>query len=89
MENFSRILLLWNENYSRWHQKLTDHPWREKRIFLFIRTFEITNALGVIIAVLDEYFIINKDEDVFKLYKTKEGNWYDFHGFNSVDNYYF
>ncbi len=62
----------------------------DKREFFYsIKPFEITNALGVIITVLDEYFITNKDEDVFKLYKTNEGNWFDFPGVNSSDNYFF
>ncbi|MEO8111592.1 MAG: hypothetical protein ABI594_16220 [Ginsengibacter sp.] len=38
-----------------------------------IRPFEITNALGVVIAVRDEYFITNQEGNVFKLYKTNEG----------------
>ncbi len=51
-----------------------------------IRPFEITNALGITIAVLDEYFITNKSGDVFKLYKTNEGNWFDFPGVNASYN---
>ncbi len=54
--------------------------------FYVISPFEITNALGVILAVLDEYFITNKGGDVFKLYKTNEGNWFDFPGINASDN---
>ena len=46
-----------------------------------IKPFELTNALGNIIAVLQEYNFTKKDDntDQFycKLYKTKEGNWYD------------
>ncbi len=59
----------------------------KSEFFYFVRPFEITNALGVIIAVLDEYFITNKDGDVFKLYKTNAGNWFDLPGVNSTDNY--
>ena len=58
-------------------------------LFYSIRPFEITNALGVVIAVLDEYFITNKNGDVFKLDKTNEGSWFDFPGVNSSDNYSF
>ncbi len=43
--------------------------------------FEMTNALGHTVAVLQEYTItrISEDTDFFscRLYKTKEGNWYD------------
>ncbi len=38
---------------------------------------EITNVLGAAVAVLDEYFITNSAGENYKLYKTKEGNWYD------------
>jgi hypothetical protein len=40
-----------------------------------IKQVEITNTLGV--AVLDEYFITISAGENYKLYKTKEGNWYD------------
>ena len=46
-----------------------------------ITPYELTNALGNIIAVLQEYNFTKKDDNngqIFcKLYKTKEGNWYD------------
>lgn len=42
-----------------------------------IKQVEITNTLGAAVAVLDEYFITNSDGESYKLYKTKEGNWYD------------
>ncbi len=58
----------------------------ESEFFYAIRPFEITNALGVVVAVLDEYFITNKDGDLFKLYKTNEGNWFDSPGVNASDN---
>ena len=44
--------------------------------------YELTNALGSIIADLQEYNFTKKDDNdgqfSCKLYKTKEGNWYDF-----------
>lgn len=47
-----------------------------------IKPYELTNALGNIIAVLQEYNFTKKDDNngkfSCKLYKTKEGNWYDF-----------
>lgn len=42
-----------------------------------IKQVEITNILGTAVAVLDEYFITNSAGENYKLYKTKEGNWYD------------
>ena len=46
-----------------------------------ITPYELTNALGNIIAVLQEYNFTKKDDNngqfSCKLYKTKEGNWYD------------
>jgi hypothetical protein len=46
-----------------------------------IKPYELTNALGNIIAVLQEYNFTKKDDDngqfSCKLYRTKEGNWYD------------
>lgn len=47
-----------------------------------IKPFDLTNALGNIIAVLTEYNFTKKDDNTgqfsYKLFKTKEGNWYDF-----------
>ena len=47
-----------------------------------IKPFDLTNALGNIIAVLAEYNFTKKDDNTgqfsYKLFKTKEGNWYDF-----------
>ena len=42
-----------------------------------IKQVEITNIFGTEVAVLDEYFITNSASENYKLYKTKEGNWYD------------
>ena len=42
-----------------------------------IKQVEITNILGAAVAVLDEYLITNSAGGNYKLYKTKEGNWYD------------
>ena len=42
-----------------------------------IKQVEITNILGAAVAVLDEYFITDSAGENYKLYKTKEGNWYD------------
>jgi hypothetical protein len=47
-----------------------------------INPYQLTNALGNIIAVLQEYNFTKKDDTngqfCCKLYRTKEGNWYDF-----------
>jgi hypothetical protein len=49
--------------------------------YYVVQPFELTNALGNTIAVLQEYSFTKKDDSVSmftcKLYKTKEGNWYD------------
>lgn len=42
-----------------------------------IKQVEVRNILGAAVAVLDEYFITNPTGENYKLYKTKEGNWYD------------
>ena len=51
------------------------------QFYYTITPYELTNALGNIIAVLQEYNFNKKDDkkgQIFcKLYKTKEGNWYD------------
>jgi hypothetical protein len=38
--------------------------------------------LGTITAILEEYLITNSAGEKYKLYKTKEGNWYDVEGAN-------
>jgi len=47
-----------------------------------ISPYELKNALGYNIAVLKEYNFVKKGEESgqnsCKLYKTKDGNWYDF-----------
>jgi hypothetical protein len=54
----------------------------KSQFYYAISPFELTNALGNIIAVLQEYNFTKKDDNSgqfsCKLYKTKEGNWYDF-----------
>jgi len=46
-----------------------------------INPYELTNALGHIIAILQEYNFTKNDDNrgefSCKLYRTKEGNWYD------------
>lgn len=45
--------------------------------FYTLKPVEITNSLGASVAVLNEYLITNQGGETYKLYKTKEGNWYD------------
>lgn len=47
--------------------------------FLYtINPYEMKNSLGAVAAVLDEYSFTKKGSiEAFKLYRTKEGNWYD------------
>jgi len=51
------------------------------QFYYTINPYELTNALGNIIADLQEYNFTKKDENngqfSCKLYRTKEGNWYD------------
>ena len=49
--------------------------------FYTIKPFEITSILGNVIAVLDKYIFVSTEQknetELYKLYRTKEGNWYD------------
>ena len=51
------------------------------QFYYSIKPHELTNAVGQVVAVLQEYIFTKKDEHTgdfsCKLYKTKEGNWYD------------
>ena len=51
------------------------------QFYYTIKPYELTNALGSIIADLQEYNFTKKDDNngqfSCKLYRTKEGNWYD------------
>lgn len=54
----------------------------DKSMFYYtIQPYELTNALGNSIAILKEYHFTKKADDnepfSCKLYRTKEGNWYD------------
>lgn len=43
-----------------------------------IQPYEMKNVLGAIVALLDEYSFTKKGtSETFKLYRTKEGNWYN------------
>ena len=54
-----------------------------------ITAYELTNTLGYVVAVLQEYNFSksgNKNEQFScKLYKTKEGNWYDIENVISIE----
>jgi hypothetical protein len=51
------------------------------QFYYTIGPYELTNALGSIITILQEYNFTKKDDTngqfSCKLYRTKEGNWYD------------
>jgi hypothetical protein len=51
------------------------------QFYYMIKPFEMTNALGHIVAILQEYYFIKKEDTTepffCKLYRTKEGNWYE------------
>ncbi|MBS1512837.1 MAG: hypothetical protein JST86_18485 [Bacteroidetes bacterium] len=43
-----------------------------------IQSYEMKNVLGALVALLDEYSFTKKGtSETFKLYRTKEGNWYN------------
>ena len=56
------------------------------QFYYTISPYELTNSLGNIIAVLQEYNFANpvgfNGQFSGKLYKTKEGNWYDIEDVN-------
>ena len=40
--------------------------------------YEMKNVLGIVVALLNEYSFTKKGtSETFKLYRTKEGNWYN------------
>ena len=46
--------------------------------FYAIQPFEMKNVLGAVVAVLNEYlFTKSGTSETYKLYRTKEGNWYE------------
>jgi hypothetical protein len=49
--------------------------------YYIIKPYELANSIGTIITILKEYSFIKKDNTsspfCCKLYRTKEGNWYD------------
>lgn len=47
--------------------------------FLFtIQPYEVRNMLGQELTILDEYLFTKKDStETLKLYRTRDGNWYD------------
>ncbi|MDB5199179.1 MAG: hypothetical protein JWO92_1142 [Chitinophagaceae bacterium] len=61
------------------------------RFFYSINPFELKNALGSTVAILQEFSFTKNPESTdqvcYKLYKTKEGNWYDIHDLKSSIDY--
>ena len=49
----------------------------KSQYYYSIKPFKICNSLGAVMATLLEYSISNNTSQNYKLYKTKEGNWYD------------
>lgn len=48
------------------------------RYMYTIQSYEMKNALGAVVALLDEYSFTKKGAtETYKLYRTKEGNWYN------------
>jgi hypothetical protein len=58
-----------------------------QKYFYTINPVQITNVLGNSVTLLLEYSITDVNGKNHKLYKTKEGNWYDIPEANfAVDN---
>lgn len=53
----------------------------DEEYFYSVSPFEMTNVLGSVVAILQEYTFKKTDGTPepypYKLYKTKEGNWYE------------
>jgi hypothetical protein len=60
------------------------------QFYYTINPYQLTNALGNIVAVLQEYNFTKKGDNnsqfYCKLYRTKEGNWYDMEEVNPDGN---
>ena len=55
--------------------------------FYVIQPFEMKNMLGTVVAVLDEYlFTKSGTSETYKLYRTKEWNWYEISNSVPVEN---
>ena len=59
--------------------------------FYTVKPFELKNTLGHTVATLQEFSFTksaeNTDQVCYKLYKTKEGNWYDIPDLKSSIDY--
>lgn len=73
---FQRFIL-WNGKRANWHNKGALNLEDNRQYYYSIKPVEICNSLGVVMATLLESSISNNNSQNYKLYKTKEGNWYD------------
>ena len=72
-------------NLLLWYERCPKEPFQQSednsQFYYTIKPYELTNALDNVIAVLQEYAFTKEGDDngqfSCKLYKTKEGNWYD------------
>jgi hypothetical protein len=55
--------------------------------FYNVTPVEIPNALRTAVTILQEYSITDVFGENYKLYKTKEGNWYEIKSANSSANH--
>lgn len=59
----------------------------KSRYSYIIQPFELRNALGNIVALLKEYIFTttgeNNEQYFYKLYRTKDENWYEINEANS------
>ena len=63
------------------------------RIYYYIvRPFDLIDTVGNCIAILQEYIFTksceNTEEIFYKLYKTKDGTWYEINDMNLLGDYH-
>ena len=55
--------------------------------FYAVQPYEMKNMLGAVVAVLNEYLFTKRGtSETYKLYRTKEGNWYEISNSVPVEN---
>ncbi len=54
----------------------------EQSYFYKTAPFQVVNSLGFIKAVITEYTVTGPEGDIYRLFKTDAGSWYDIDGVN-------
>lgn len=59
--------------------------------FYSVHPFELKNSLGTVAAILREFVFVKSGDETgcfsYRLYKTKDGNWYDITNLKSAVDY--